>query len=89
MKIENLGEAGRVTVVKITCDCGKTEYATLGRWSGFHLQPLSKIIETLKKNASSELRDAEAPRIRHWTRESHRKIADAYETLVSKLEELI
>ena len=87
MRIEHLADAGRFSLIKVKCECGREKYALVGRWQSINLRSLEKIIEILKSEARKEIEKANRPYIRRTTREAHYKIADEYENLARFIEE--
>ena len=87
MKVEHIADAGRLSLIKVKCECGREEYALIGRWQSINLRSPEEIIEILKSEARKEIEKANRPYIRRTTREAHYKIADEYENLARFIEE--
>ena len=87
MKIEHIANAGRFSLIKVKCECGREEYALIDRWQSLNLRSPEEIIEILKSEARREIEKANRPYIRRTTREAHYKIADEYEDLARFIEE--
>jgi len=87
MKVEHIANAGRFSLIKVKCKCGREEYALIDRWQSINLGSPEKLVEILRSEARKEIEKANRPYIRKTTRATLYEIADEYEDLARFIEE--